>query len=120
MIIQRVRKVISGRRPKYRNKRVEVDGIKFDSKRESYRFVVLRQMESEGLIFDLKVHPQYKFPMGFSYFADFEYREPIEKSGSSFVKVAEDVKTKATMTAMSRVKMKCLAYFYPAIDLRIV
>ena len=39
---------------KYLNKKVIVDGVKFDSMKEYNRYVELQQMESDGLIFDLQ------------------------------------------------------------------
>lgn len=40
--------------PKYRNKRVEVDGIKFDSAKEAHRWTALKLMEASGQIRDLR------------------------------------------------------------------
>ena len=39
---------------KYRNQPCEVDGVRFDSKREASRWLVLRAMERDGLIRDLR------------------------------------------------------------------
>ena len=38
---------------KYGNKKTEVDGITFDSKKEAHRYEVLRFYEENGLISDL-------------------------------------------------------------------
>lgn len=42
------------RRSKYGNTRVEQNGQKFDSGKEARRWLVLKQMESQGLISDLR------------------------------------------------------------------
>ena len=49
------------KKSKYGNKRVTVDGIKFDSKREAGRWVVLCRRLSAGEIIDLK--RQVKIPL---------------------------------------------------------
>lgn len=110
----------NGKKSKYRNKKCVIDGIKFDSKRESFRYVVLKQMETEGLISDLKLQPRFAFPPGFTYVGDFLYREPDRKDPKKSKIVVEDVKVKATMTQVFRLKAKCLAYYHPEIELRIV
>ncbi|MDP3105355.1 MAG: DUF1064 domain-containing protein [Candidatus Methanoperedens sp.] len=40
---------------KYNNHKVEIDGYKFDSKKEGSRYLILRQMQKEGEIANLKV-----------------------------------------------------------------
>lgn len=42
------------RRSKYGNTRVEQDGHQFDSSKEARRWLVLKQMEAQGLISDLR------------------------------------------------------------------
>lgn len=46
--------------PKYRNTKVEYNGIKFDSKRERDRFIVLKDKEQQGVIQNLKLQPKYE------------------------------------------------------------
>jgi len=46
--------VVTKKPPKYRNEKCEVDGIKFDSRREAVRWMTLRGQEAQGLIADLK------------------------------------------------------------------
>lgn len=69
---------------KYRNKKVEIDGHIFDSKKEGLRYKELKWLEQAGLITNLKIHPKYplqrgavavKYPNGrlARYTADFEY-----------------------------------------------
>lgn len=44
---------------KYRNKKTELDGIKFDSKREAARYSQLRLLERAGQIRDLALQPKF-------------------------------------------------------------
>ncbi len=47
-------------RAKYGNKRLTIDGVTWDSKREYQRWLVLRQAEKDGLISDLERQPKYE------------------------------------------------------------
>lgn len=93
---------------KYRAKKVTVDGIKFDSKREAARYGELLLLEKAGKIRELKVHPTYKlenangaikFKSGrvAKYTPDFSYFEP----GRGVV--VEDVKGVMTQAANLRI-----------------
>ena len=44
---------------KYKNEKVEFDGIKFDSKRERDRYIVLKNAEEKGTISELKLQPAF-------------------------------------------------------------
>ena len=46
--------IMSATKTKYHNKKVVIDGISFDSKREGERYLVLKQAEREGLISELR------------------------------------------------------------------
>lgn len=48
-----------GQKRKYRNTKVEHNGITFDSKRERDRYLVLKDAERKGLISDLELQPKY-------------------------------------------------------------
>lgn len=86
---------------KYKNKKVEIDGILFDSKREANRYAELKLMERAGLISDLQL--QRKFPLipgqyidgkcverEVNYKADFYYRD---KNGTQIVEDTKGFKT---------------------------
>lgn len=47
-------------RSKYRNTKVEFQGIKFDSKREMQRYIVLKDAEDKGLIQDLQMQVKFE------------------------------------------------------------
>jgi hypothetical protein len=112
---------------KYHSKKVVVDGISFDSRKEANRYRELKLLERAGEIMDLK--RQVKFVLlpaqygvvGYkkngkpirkcierecSYFADFTY---CDKNG---VLVVEDVKSPATRTRDYILKRKMLLYFH--------
>lgn len=45
---------------KYGNTKVEYNGIKFDSKREMQRYLVLKDAESKGIITNLVLQPKFE------------------------------------------------------------
>lgn len=45
---------------KYHNQKVEVDGIMFDSKKESQRYLVLKQAQADGIISELALQPKFE------------------------------------------------------------
>ena len=100
---------------KYNNVRTVVDGITFDSKKEAERYSELRLLEIGNHITNLECQP--KIPLMVNgkqvgnYIGDFKYRE----SGRW---VVEDVKSKATMTPVYRLKKKILSTYDPPIDIR--
>ena len=77
-------------RAKYGNKKVEIDGKKFDSKAEGARYVELNRLQEGGIIFNLKCQESFALPVnGFlvcKYVSDFCY---VDVDGN---RVVEDVK----------------------------
>lgn len=114
----RVRRKIASevreRKPsKFRNKRTEVDGIKFDSKKEANRYKVLFDMNAKGEIKGLELQPRYELygPEGvlrgesgrvIKYVGDFKYIQ-TDDDGIEYI-VIEDVKSPATKTAVYQLK----------------
>lgn len=99
------RALLSTKKPaKYRNKRVKVDNITFDSKAEAARYGHLRMLERAGHIEALKIHPAYDLhdrtgaKVG-RYISDFEYW--CKQRGCL---VVEDVK--GVRTAVYRMKKR--------------
>lgn len=100
-------------RSKYHAKRTSVDGIVFDSKREADRYLVLKGMEEDGTIEDLRRQVRYELVPAFDvdgkhyrpvfYVADFVYMEDGKE-------VVEDVKGMRTDTY--RLKSKLFARRY--------
>ena len=87
----------------YINKKVVVDGIKFDSKKEARRYQSLLLMQRAGEISDLELQPKFELVKGvkFSgdarakpsvrYFADFAYTDVLTGE-----RIVEDVKSPVT------------------------
>ena len=70
-------------RPKYGNRKIEVDGYKFDSKAEAAHYQDLRLLARANKIRDLQVHPRWRLTVngidcGY-YEADFAYFEDNER-----------------------------------------
>lgn len=87
---------------KYRNKKVVVDGIKFDSIKEGDRYLVLKDLSKNGVISDLKLQVVYELNKGgtfsYKYKADFVY----ERDGQTIV---EDVKGAKTVVFRKKCKL---------------
>ena len=89
---------------KYRNKKVIIDGITFDSKAEGDRYIELKLLQKSGKISNLVLQPEfnYKGETGkklFKYKADFQYND-----GDAVV--VEDVK--GVRTPVYRIKKKLI------------
>jgi hypothetical protein len=90
-------KGLFGRRHKYGAKKVVVDNIAFDSKKEAERYQILVMLEKAGRISDLKLQPKFVLQEGFSidtkkylpitYTADFSYYDRVLQE-----EVVEEVK----------------------------
>lgn len=97
---------------KYKNKKVVIDGIKYDSKKEAKRGIQLRQLEAEGKITNLQMQvrftlqPSFKFKgktiRKIEYIADFVYKD--DKGNL----VIED--TKGYRTEIYKIKKKIMQY----------
>ena len=78
---------------KYRNTKTVIDGVTFDSKKESARYSDLKLMHRAGAITDLTLQPKFDIVINgqkvCSYIADFSYVE-------NGVTVVEDVKSEMT------------------------
>lgn len=95
------------KRPKYKNKKVKIDGITFDSLKEGRRYNQLKMLQRGGVISDLKLQVRFDFElngvkMGF-YKADFTYTEKGEY-------IVEDVK--GFKTPMYNQKKKMMLGFH--------
>lgn len=98
---------------KYHARKTTVDGIVFDSKREADRYLILKGMEEDGAIEDLRRQVRYELVPAFDvdgrhyrpvcYVADFVYRENGRE-------VVEDVK--GVRTDVYKLKSKLFARRY--------
>lgn len=101
---------------KYRNKKVTVDGLTFDSKLEARRYQELKLLERAGEIEELRTQVKYTLipsqkldnrvvERAVTYTADFVYR--LKSSGET---VVED--TKGMKTDKYILKRKMMLYFH--------
>lgn len=83
-------------RAKYRNKKVVIDGRKFDSKAEGARYVALKRQQEAGLIFNLQCQVPFVLEIGgvliCKYIADFVY---LNEHASRVVEDVKGVRTDA-------------------------
>jgi hypothetical protein len=105
----------ASRRNKYGARALELEGIRFDSRREAARYRELQYLTAAGLIQELEVHPRYPLmvlalyqdgpPWVFRtvghYTADFRYVDV-----SSGEVVVEDVKSRPTRTTAYRLRKR--------------
>lgn len=106
---------------KYRNKKIEIDGIKFDSKKEHKRYEELKLLKEQGIILNLQLQPKFLLQESFKkngktyrkieYIADFMYEE-------NGVKIVEDVK--GWQTDIFKLKLKLFEKKYPDLTLKII
>jgi Protein of unknown function (DUF1064). len=111
---QDVKDILAKNQPsksKYGNKRVVVDNIGFDSKREAARYNELKLMAGAGLISDLVCHPAYVIKINAIHICDvildFRYFDLKQRDI-----VIEDVKSVGTNNALSRLKRKLVEAQY--------
>lgn len=72
--------LVGGKKSKYGNKRTIVDGLKFDSKRESERYLILKALQTAGEITKLRLQAHIPCDVNgthvCTYVADFAYTKP--------------------------------------------
>jgi hypothetical protein len=99
---------------KYNAKRVTIDGHTFHSIKESKRYQELKLLYVAGHIDELELQPKIPLIVNGtkigSYVGDFRYK----KNG---VTILEDVKSKATITPVYRLKKKILATYDPPVHI---
>lgn len=112
---------------KYKNEKVQYDGIIFDSKKEAKRYKELLLLQKANLITNLRTQPKFTLIQGFldnegvrqrgtAYIADFEYYD-IESSRW----IVEDVKSKITAKLpLFKLKLKLFKSLYRNRYFRIV
>ena len=97
-------------RNKYNAKRQLYKGIRFDSKKELNRYLILEQMQMKNYISELEIHPVYPLLVNGikigRYTADFKYKN---KDGEEII---EDVKSKITRTRDYILRKKDISYIY--------
>lgn len=106
---------------KYRNKKIVIDNIKFDSKLEANRYAELKLLQRAKVISNLRLQVPFVLQEGFKkngksyqaikYIADFVY----EENGRT---VVED--TKGIETDVFKIKHKLFEKKYSELELKIV
>ena len=108
------------KRSKYGNQKTVINGIVFDSKKESERYLELAMLQKAGVIKNLErqkrfeIVPKTKDERAVFYQADFVYQEV--ESGKL---ICEDVKSDATRKdKVYIIKRKLFKYLYPEYEFR--
>ena len=98
---------------KYHAKKQYYKGMRFDSKKEFQRYLILEKMEKQRMIFNLEIHPQFPLIVNGTkigrYTADFKYKT---RKGETII---EDVKSKITKTRDYIFRKKILSTYNPPI-----
>jgi hypothetical protein len=104
---------------KYNARKTIVDGIKFDSRKESLRYCELKILLDAGIISKLELQPEFILQDTFTkngkkyraikYRADFQYAE----DGKTII---EDVK--GMKTPVYKIKKKMFEYAYPDLTIK--
>ena len=85
---------LRGSRPKYGNKKVTIQGIKFDSKWEGERYLYIKSLERAGVVKDLELQVRYNLLVNdqkiCAYVADFRYKR--EDKDGVWYEIVEDAK----------------------------
>lgn len=108
------RAVAKKARSKYGNKKVVMDGVSHASKKQGLRWVLLRQMEREGKIKNLRREVPYRLEVNghliCKYVADHVYETFGDQIPGTWWPVVEDVKSEITRKNRAyRIKRKLMA-----------
>lgn len=105
--------MVKAKSSKFHNVRIEVDGIKFDSKKEYKRYTELKLLERGGLIHDLRLQVPFELvpaqPGGLrserplTYVADFVYFD--KEKGRQVIEDTKGVKTDLYIVKRKLMKM---------------
>jgi len=103
------------KKSKYKNMKVLVNGIKFDSLSEARRYSKLAQLEQMKIITDLEIQPKFVFAYNGQRMATYKADFRFQYKGRTYV---EDVK--GTKTAVFNLKRRMLAAYYPSVELFLI
>lgn len=78
------------RSAKYKNHKIECDGLKFDSKKEAQRYKVLRDMQKDGVISELQCQAVFVLADGVKY-ANEPRKKPALRYLADFTYMQDDV-----------------------------
>ncbi len=111
------------KKSKYNNKKVIVDGIKFDSKKEAEYYCQLKLLKQAGEIKDYRLQPIYELQPAFkkngkkyraiTYIADF-----VITNNDGTTDVVDVKSSKTFKTQVYRIKKKMFEYKYPELTIK--
>lgn len=106
---------------KYHNRKVEVDGIKFDSKLEAKRYLELKTLERAGEIKELVLQPSFELIPSFKK-NNKTYRKTAYKADFSYFSISEGKyiieDTKGFKTDVYKLKKKLFEYMYKDLEIK--
>ena len=113
-----LREFAGGKPSKYRSKKVEVDGITFDSQKEANRYQELLLEKRAGLVLDIELQPSFELQEGYRDAG--KWVRPIVYIADFRVTYADGrvvvIDTKGFRTKEYRLKKKLFRRRYPEID----
>lgn len=97
---------------KYHNTKTVIDGIKFDSKKEALMYSMLKLMEKNKEIKDLKLQPKFVLMEGYKGIDGKKVRDLTYRADFSFLDIEKDkyriIDCKGMKTEVFRIKEKLL------------
>lgn len=105
---------------KYKNKITEVDGIRFDSRKEAAYYEDLLWQQRTGAVKSIELQPEFVLQPGYEV-AGKKIRPIIYKADFKVTEASDHVyyvDTKGMRTQVYMIKKKMLLYKYPDIDFR--
>lgn len=109
------------KKPKYNNKKIEIDGIKFDSKDESLYYLYLKRLLEKGSITKFETQPKYELIPKFKYQGKnrraMTYSPDFRIFRADNSEYLVDVKSMGTSTQQGELRRKLFEYFNPDIEL---
>ena len=106
---------------KYKNKKVEIDNIKFDSRDESLYYLLLKSQKEADLIKDFELQPKYELIPKFEYQGKkrraITYTPDFNIIHHDNSITAVDVKSMGTATQQGEIRRKLFEYRFPDIKL---
>lgn len=110
MTAAQFRELMKKKPSKYRAKRTEVDGIKFDSQLEANYYCELKMLQRAGEVTDIQLQPRYPLQGGITYVADFLVTYADGRQ--------EIVDCKGVRTSVYRLKKRLFAEKYPELTIK--
>ena len=106
------------RRPKYKNQKIIIDGILFDSQKEGNYYLYLVQQKKDGKIKDFKIKEKWTLiesqegPDGYVWERPCTYTCDFVVYNNDGSKDVIDVKSPATKTDAYKIKRKLMLYIH--------